>query len=232
MHKLCEASDVLPGGAIESKRSSPPRVFCASDVQLVSEGLRLQLSRCQSINLIGCGLLNAQSFSAIMRHIIDVVVLDFASAAAGGFASRLRDTRPSTQIVGIAIGNTGLCMADWAELGVGGFVDDDGDLDDVIAAILRVARGEFSGSPRTTATLVDQLVDRMKRHRQPEGSKRLTPRETEILLDLGRGSTNKEIARRLGISSATVKNHVHHLLEKLEVRHRRDAGALARSHQI
>ena len=51
----------------------------------------------------------------------------------------------------------------------------------------------------------------------------------QILSDLERGATNKEIARRLGISPATVKNHVHHLLEKLEVRRRQDAGAILRS---
>jgi DNA-binding NarL/FixJ family response regulator len=56
----------------------------------------------------------------------------------------------------------------------------------------------------------------------------LTQREREILSRLEQGMTNKEIARSLGIELATVKNHVHHVLEKLKVSRRGQAAARAR----
>lgn len=209
-----------------------PRVFVVSGVELVCEGLHLQLGGRNEIDLVGRGRLDAGSATAMVEACADVLVLDVGSTGAGAFATSLRDDGIRARIVGIAIGSTRRDIADWAELGVAGFVDDQGSIDDVVAAIRRVARGEFSSSPRTTAALVSSLIERVERGRLPEGVRRLTPRETQILFDLERGATNKEIARRLGISAATVKNHVHHLLEKLEVRRRQDAGALVRSGRI
>ncbi|MDJ0628963.1 MAG: response regulator transcription factor [Rhodobacter sp.] len=206
-----------------------PKVFVASNVGLVSEALHLRLDRRSEIELVGNGRLSAATAARITETKTDVLVLDVGSSGAGAFAADLRQNQCTVGIVGIAIGSTTLDIADWAELGVAGFVDDHASIEDVVAAIKRVSRGEFSGSPKTTAALVSALVGRVTSCRMPEGVKKLTPRETQILLDLGRGATNKEIARRLGISAATVKNHVHHVLEKLDVRRRHDAGAIARS---
>jgi DNA-binding NarL/FixJ family response regulator len=60
------------------------------------------------------------------------------------------------------------------------------------------------------------------------GAPKLTPRQQEILDQISRGLSNKEIARLLGISAATVKNHVHHVLEKLSVHRRTQALAILR----
>lgn len=212
-----------------SKKAALPHVFVASNVDLVSEGLHLQLSRCDQVAIVGRGRLDQCSTARIVEARANVVVLDIASAGASDFAAALRAVCPCSKLVGIAIGSTSLDVADWAQLGVAGFVDDNGTIDDVVAAIRRVARGEFSSTPRTTAALVTALIDRVEQCRPPEGARRLTPRETQILSDLERGATNKEIARRLGISAATVKNHVHNVLEKLEVTRRQEAGAMARS---
>jgi DNA-binding NarL/FixJ family response regulator len=57
----------------------------------------------------------------------------------------------------------------------------------------------------------------------------LTLREAEVLRELHAGATNKEIAQQLGISPATVKNHVHHVLEKLAVQRRTQASAVLRN---
>ena len=213
-------------------RGAAPRVFVASNVELVSEGLYLQLGRASQISLVGRGRLDDASCTAIATGRTDVVVLDVGSAGASCFASHLRSSGDCSGIVGIAIGSTSLEIAEWASIGVAGFVDDNGSIDDVLAAIRRVARGEFSSSPRTTAELVLGLIEKVECRRLPDSISRLTPREMQILSDIERGATNKEIARRLGISAATVKNHVHHVLEKLEVHRRQDAGALMRSGRV
>lgn len=206
-----------------------PTVFVASDVALVSEGLCLQLARSCEIELLG----SSQPGPALMRHLVqlvpDVLILDFGSRDSRDFAQHLRQTHVSTRIVGIAIGKSRIDIVDWAKLGIAGFVDDDGMIDDVISAVKVVARGEFSSSPRTAALLVSGFVGKPGGQPSPQARPRLTPRETQILFDLERGVSNKEIARRLGISSATVKNHIHNLLAKLEVTRRQEAGALVRS---
>mmetsp|Transcript_587 Transcript_587/g.1651 ORF Transcript_587/g.1651 Transcript_587/m.1651 type:complete len:224 (-) Transcript_587:91-762(-) len=211
------------------QEAAPPQVFVASNVDLVSEGLHLQLSRCDQVEIVGRGRLDDRSTQHIVEQQAAVVVLDIGSAGASTFATNLRAVCPCSKLVGIAIGSTSIDVADWAQLGVAGFVDDNGTIEDVVAAIRRVARGEFSSTPRTTAALVTALIDRVNQSQPPEGARRLTPRETQILLDLERGATNKEIARHLGISAATVKNHVHNVLEKLDVTRRQEAGAMARA---
>lgn len=217
-----------PGTPI-STCNRKPTVFVVSNVGLVSEGVSLQLGRFDRIVLSGSGPLESRTIGGIERENCDVVVLDFACSGSHGFARDLIGRLPGIRIVGIAIGSTSLPVADWAELGVVGFVDDTGSIEDLVSAVLRVARGDYALSRETTNDLVSGLIDRCERRRIPEGAQKLTPRETQILTDLERGATNKEIARRLGISAHTVKNHVHHILEKLDVRRRDDAGRFARN---
>lgn len=209
-----------------------PKVFVVSNVALVSEGIHFQLSRSDKIVLAGRGAVHAPTVGAMVRTCADVAVLDFASTGAHDFAEALVTQIPGLKIVGIAIGSTSLPVADWAQLGVVGFVDDNGSIDDVVAAILRVSKGDYALSPATTNALVSGLINRCESRREPQGARKLTPREIQILTDLERGATNKEIARRLGISAHTVKNHVHHILEKLEVRRREDAGRFVRAGRI
>ena len=221
-----------PFGQSACSRDALPRVFVVSNVELVAEGIHLQLGRSGAINLSGRGGMDARTVSEIAACDCNVVVLDFASCGSRDFAEDLVTQIPGIMIVGIAIGSTACPVADWAELGVVGFVDDSGTIIDVIAAIQRVSKGNYAMSPSTTTELVAGLINRRDQRRKPEASRKLTPRETQILTDLGRGSTNKEIARRLGISANTVKNHVHHILEKLEVPRREDVGRLIRAGQL
>lgn len=206
-----------------------PTVFVASDVALVSEGLCLQLVRNCEIELLGSSQPSPALISHLVQLVPDVLILDFGSRNSRDFALHLRHSNVSTRIVGIAIGKSRIDIVDWAKLGIAGFVDDDGMIDDVISAVKVVARGEFSSSARTAALLVSGFVGRPSGKSSLQARPRLTSRETQILLGLERGVSNKEIARMLGISPATVKNHIHNLLAKLEVTRRQEAVALVRS---
>jgi two-component system nitrate/nitrite response regulator NarL len=95
--------------------------------------------------------------------------------------------------------------------------------------VVHAVRGELLCSPKFAAMLLAQLAavapQTVSGRRITDRAAKLTPREREVLDRIGQGLTNKEIARQLGISSATVKNHVHHLLEKLAVQRRSQALA-------
>ena len=103
------------------------------------------------------------------------MVLDFASQGASAFVAELTAKMPALKVIGIAIGGTVLPFEHWVELGVVGFVDDNGSTDDVIAAIECVARGDYALSPTTTRALMQGV----KRPRVPEAVRKLTPRETQ-----------------------------------------------------
>lgn len=202
-----------------------PTTWVVSGIALVREGLGARLAGDHRVTFVGASC-PAEGLPADMQ-LPDVFVLDCGSARARDFVARLREHKDRTRIVGIAIGNSPTTLTDWVEAGVFGFVEDSGSIEDLVNAVLVVARGEFPCSPKTAAEVISGLIGRP---RSPVSlTSRLTPREIEILARLECGASNKEIARRLGISSATVKNHVHHLLEKLAVSRRAEAAALLRS---
>ena len=96
-------------------------------------------------------------------------------------------------------------------------------LTDLVAAMNGVINGELPCSPRVAGTLVRRLAA-LAAEQAPELETVLTGRDCQIGGLLEQRHSNKEIAGRLGIEVATVKNHVHNLLEKLNV-HRRAAAA-------
>lgn len=118
-----------------------------------------------------------------------------------------------------------------AEAGIRGLVSCDGSLDDLTVAVTRAVRGEMSCSPRAAAVLVQRVASLAADHPATAASctEALTLREHTILELLDGGLSNKEIASRLHIQVATVKNHVHNVLEKMHVGSRSEAAAKHRA---
>ena len=82
-----------------------------------------------------------------------------------------------------------------------------------------------------------RLMEELSRTKEPEPAGdpalgKLTPREKELLVELAAGKSNQEIARHLNISENTVKYHVHSILEKLNLRDRKEAARFAREHGV
>jgi RNA polymerase sigma factor (sigma-70 family) len=102
---------------------------------------------------------------------------------------------------------------------------------------LAALRGLEDGQAPISRSMAARLVDEFTRMSAEDASKnhildQLTSRETEVLRELVKGMTNREIAARLYISEYTVKNHLHSILEKLGVSNRREAMSLARRHGL
>lgn len=116
------------------------------------------------------------------------------------------------------------------ESGACGYLVEDSSLGSLIEHVRAVASGETPCSPRVAALLFSRLRERTRELRslQLGAPIRLTRRELEIIALIDQRLSNKEIAVRLGIEVQTVKNHVHNLLQKLEVRERSAAVQYAR----
>jgi DNA-binding NarL/FixJ family response regulator len=112
--------------------------------------------------------------------------------------------------------------------GASGFLLKDVGREKLVEAVRTVAAGEELFAPTVLRRLVTHYVDRppAAATQAPE-LENLTTREIEILRLIGRGSSNTEIAETLVISMATVKTHVRHLLQKLDLRDRVQAVVLA-----
>ncbi len=158
----------------------------------------------------------------------DLLLLDVDLPASLTTAQAAVRRRPELRVLALGVdGSNGDVLA-WAEAGAAGYHERDGSLDELIARVERVARGESPCSP-AVAGLLFRRVAALARERAPGASRReLTAREHQILGLIDEGFSNKEIGRQLGIRLATVKNHVHSILAKLGVAHRGAAAAVAR----
>jgi DNA-binding NarL/FixJ family response regulator len=104
-------------------------------------------------------------------------------------------------------------------------VSRDATVDDLVKAIRRSAHGEYLGPAWLMPMLLRRVATGPHANGPPPALERLTRREREVLALIAEGLANKEIAGRLRIELPTVKNHVHNILEKLEVRRRSEAVA-------
>ena len=207
------------------------RVMVVGDVRLYREGIAASLEHRADLEII-CTARSTDAPRRADECDPDIVVLDMATAGSLDLVRRLTGAMTHVRVVAFAVEETEHDVLLCAEAGAAGYVAPDGTLEDLVNTIRSVARGELLCSPRIAATLFRALrvqtpdagVDRL--------ALTLTAREREIAPLLERGLSNKEIASQLNIEVATVKNHVHNLLEKLQVGSRGEAAARLRSSQL
>lgn len=115
------------------------------------------------------------------------------------------------------------------EAGATGYVLQESSVEDLDTALERVLAGEVFCSPRVTFSMFRRLGElaREQRRREQVEALDLTPREMEVLRLIAEGLTNRQIAGQLCLSVYTVKNHVHNVLEKLDVGNREAAVKVA-----
>ncbi|MCF6509660.1 response regulator transcription factor [Blastococcus sp. MG754426] len=162
----------------------------------------------------------------------DVALVSLASRSGYQVLRDLRAALPVVRLVAVGVPEDGDGALLCARAGVDGVVLRDGDLRDLGATVVGVARGETVCPPAVVAALVRYLSGAGDRDDVPGDDGHLTSREREILVLIDEGLTNKEIAARLGIEVRTVKNHVHNVLAKLRVQHRGEAAARLRAARV
>jgi two-component system nitrate/nitrite response regulator NarL len=164
--------------------------------------------------------------SAAQRVEPDIVLVDLAFGDSIQAIAALTATVPAARTVVVSVAQDERCVVDCARAGVAAFVSRDATVADLRRTILQTARGEHPGP----SWLMPMLLRRVASHAEPEAPpesslQRLTRREREVLDLVADGLSNKQIARRLRIELPTVKNHVHSILDKLDVSRRAQAVA-------
>lgn len=201
------------------------RALILSDVRLFRDGIVACLAQRSGLAVVGVAAYRLEAIHRIRSLRPDVVVADLSEPANLHVVRTVATTFPRLRIVALAVWEVEQDIVACAEAGVHGYVSHDASIDELIAVTESVVGGESFCSPETAA-LARRLSGRRAGVEYPGA---LTSRERQIGRLIERGLSNKEIAGELFIELATVKNHVHNILEKLHVRRRGEVAAQLRT---
>jgi DNA-binding NarL/FixJ family response regulator len=203
--------------------TAPVRVLIVDDDALVRAGLSMILSGAAGIEVVGEAADGADVPAAVAAHRPDVVLMDIRMPRVDGLAATeaLRRRPGAPEVIVLTTFDADEYVLRALRAGASGFLLKDTPPAEILQAVHRVAAGEATLSPTVTRQLIAHVAGP-----QPVRSDarrlldRLSERERDVALAVGRGRSNAEISAELFMSVATVKAHVSRLLTKLEMNNR------------
>lgn len=198
-------------------------MLLVGDVRLFLELLEQALPEQAGVEVVGIASYDVAALAAGMSE-PDVVVVDTASLTTPGGMQVLATALPGAKIVGVGVPDDDDLIVGLLEAGASGYVTAEQQFADLVSAVEAAANGELPCPPRLSAALARRMATLAAEKKRENGNGTLTPRQHEIASLIADGLSNKQIARRLLIEQATVKNHVHTILVKLGVSRRDQVG--------
>jgi len=203
-------------------------VLVADDQSMVRAGFRMLLGGEPDIEVVAEAGNGAEAVHQANRFAPTVILMDIRMPELDGLETtrRIVGADPSARVLVLTTFDLDEYVYEALRAGASGFVLKDDPPEQLIAAVRTVAAGDALLSPAVTRRVIRQFT-RRPRTEPPRGVDELTEREREIFRLIAEGLSNQEIAQRLFISETTVKTHVTHLFQKLDVRDRVQAVVLA-----
>jgi DNA-binding NarL/FixJ family response regulator len=204
----------------------PISVLIVDDHPVVRQGLRVLLEVQDGIEVTGEAGDGATALALAADQAPDVILLDLKLPGLDGIAvlGELKARGSAARVLVLTSATEPAVASRAVRSGAAGVVYKDVDPDALVRAIRSVHDGHLLLAPEAAGTLVRSASW------APGGIEALTGREREVLAELARGRSNREIARALGVSEKTVKAHVSSILAKLGVQDRTQAALLAVRH--
>ena len=202
------------------------KILLVDDHKLFRDGLRKLLELEPDFKIAGEAEDGMDALLMIREHLPDVVLFDINMPRMDGIqlVRELNHLKIRTALIAVSAYDDEDCLATLSAEGVLGFVLKSSGRPELVAAIHSVSRGQSYVDPRVAGKLMTNF-SRRKNENNLLGE--LTPREKEILYWLAQGLSNNEVAIRMVLSEKTVKNHVSHMLKKLDIRDRTQAAIMA-----
>ena len=200
---------------------NPIRILIVDDHPVVRNGLIGMLSGKAEFEIAGEAGDGQQAVDQSARLSPQVILMDLRMPEMDGVEAitRIRAHQPEVHVLVLTTYDTDADILRAIEAGATGYILKDAPREDLYRAIRATALGQTYLSPTVASRLMDQL-------RAPAETA-LSPREVEVLQWVSKGASNKEIARHLHLSEATVKSHLLHIFTKLGVNDRTQAVTLA-----
>ncbi|MFF7729157.1 response regulator [Streptomyces sp. NPDC008001] len=233
------------GGSAGGAGGEVARVVVADDQTVVREGIVMLLGLLPGIEVVGAAADGEEAVRLVAEHAPDVVLMDLRMPRCDGVEAtrRIRAEHPATHVVILTTYADDDSLFPALRAGARGYLTKDAGGEEIVRAVQHVMSGEAGLSPNVQRRLLERLSDSAAagvtapagpgmgaamapaaaspvRRELPDG---LTAREAEVLSLVADGLSNAEIARRLHVSTATVKTHINNLFAKTGVRDRAQA---------
>jgi DNA-binding NarL/FixJ family response regulator len=216
------AHEPVASTAIASTKPRVARVLIVDDQTLFRSGLAKLLAEDPRVEVVGQGVdgLDALKQVAVLKP--DVVMMDIKMPNLDGIEAtrRIVAEHPGVRILVLTSFDADSFVLQALRAGASGYVLKDSQPEAIVSSVLSVLSGERVMTSTVANRVLDMLTGSTTSKEFYDG---LTERELEILKLMATGQANKQIARRLAISEKTVRNHVSHMYEKLQIYDRSQA---------
>lgn len=202
------------------------RILIIEDNRLLRDGITAILNKEPNLSVVATLNAGENLLSEVRKCDPDVVLLDVGLQNHNSLevVKLFADHEKDVHVVVMGLFPTQSEILEFVRIGVNGFLLKDATVNDFIKTIRSVAEGQKVLPAVLTESLFSQIVDKTLQspggNRKLLGATRMTARERQVIEFISEGLTNKEIAKKLAISSYTVKSHVHNILEKLTLHNR------------
>ncbi len=195
------------------------RVLIADDHGIVRQGLRALLEKSGEVSVVGEAADGREAVRLAEELHPNIVLMDIAMPQLNGIdaASQIIGRNPEIGVIILSMHADESYILRALNVGAKGYLLKDSAEGDVLPAVRAVAQGRPFFSPVIAATLLDEYLQTMKKHKVQDSYDLLTEREKEVLQLLAEGKTNKEVAALLNLSPYTVESHRTNLMQKLNV---------------
>lgn len=198
------------------------RLLIADDHAMVRQGLRVFLELDHEIEIVGEAADGKEALRLAVQLRPDVVLMDLLMPGMDGVTATaaIRRQLPDTEVLALTSVLESSLVIQAVQAGAIGYMLKDTQAPKLRQAIKAAAAGQVQLAPEAAAMLVKKI-------KAPHSPEHLTERETEVLLQIAKGLSNKEIGNSLFISETTVKSHVQSIMQKLQVPSRTQAALYA-----
>ncbi|HKW73150.1 MAG TPA: response regulator transcription factor [Candidatus Dormibacteraeota bacterium] len=198
------------------------RVLIVDDHTIVRQGLRFLLQQQDDIEVVGEAGDGEAAIEAVREQVPTVVLLDLLMPRTDGLTAlrEIKRLSPATQVVILTSHQGDSSLFDAIKAGAVSYVLKTAGVDMLVQSVRAAALGESVLDPNVAARVLEEV----RKPGSRETVELLSRREIEVLTELARGRSNKEIARELSIGEETVKTHVSNILSKLHLADRTQAA--------
>lgn len=196
------------------------RILLVEDQAIVRNGLKMILEQDEALSVVAEASNGIEALTLLEQQSIDLVLLDIRMPEMNGIEAtkHIRSRFPTMKILILTTFDDEEYAYQTLKDGANGFLVKSSEPKKLIASIHSVFAGGMVLQEEVAAKLVPKLLQQTIKQEEP--STNLTARELEIARFIGEGKTNKEIAQELFLSVGTVKNHITHILNELQLRDR------------